>query len=319
MRAVLQREKIRFRSGTNECAAWHYRGDNGAAVVMAGGFAMTKEPGTDRFAQRFHEAGFTVLAFDYRRLGESAGRPRQVVRVRDQVADWRAALAQAATLPEVNPERLAAWAFSVSGGHIFPVAASSPRLAAAIAQTPNADGPAAVRNAQRHTTPSALARLTALGLADGLRGLVGLDPLLVPLVGPPGTVAVLSTPDAVADTQRALNPDNAYPGWDQRVAARSALRIGAYRPGRRAADVRCPLLVVVCDQDQSALAAPAVAAAARAPRGEVLHLQGGHYEPFLDGHEEAVQAELSFLRRHLLDLDPPSSPRQATDRVLGGS
>jgi hypothetical protein len=28
---------------------------------------------------------------------------------------------------------------------------------------------------------------------------------------------------------------------------------------------------------------------------------GGHYEPFLGGHEHAVEAELSFLRRHLLD------------------
>jgi hypothetical protein len=29
-------------------------------------------------------------------------------------------------------------------------------------------------------------------------------------------------------------------------------------------------------------------------------MPGGHYEPFLDGHERAVEAELSFLRRHLL-------------------
>jgi hypothetical protein len=29
-------------------------------------------------------------------------------------------------------------------------------------------------------------------------------------------------------------------------------------------------------------------------------MHGGHYQPFLDGHEQAVEAELSFLRRHLL-------------------
>ena len=32
-----QREGIAFRSGTDDCAAWHYRGSNGACVVMAGG------------------------------------------------------------------------------------------------------------------------------------------------------------------------------------------------------------------------------------------------------------------------------------------
>jgi predicted alpha/beta hydrolase len=54
---------------------------------MAGGFGVTKEPASDRFAERVSEAGFGVLAFDYRRLGESDGEPRQVQRIRDQLAD----------------------------------------------------------------------------------------------------------------------------------------------------------------------------------------------------------------------------------------
>jgi len=98
------------------------------------------------------------------------------------------------------------------------------------------------------------------------------------------------------------------PDWRQEVAARSALRLVFYRPGRYAAQVRCPLLVLVCDQDQSALAAPAVRAANRAPRGELVRMPGGHYEPFLGGHERAVEAELSFLRRHLLGEPPASRP-----------
>jgi pimeloyl-ACP methyl ester carboxylesterase len=77
--------------------------------------------------------------------------------------------------------------------------------------------------------------------------------------------------------------------------------------------VRCPLLVVVADQDQSALAAPAVRAAGRAPHGELVRLPGGHYAPFLEGHEPAVAAELSFLRAHLLgqrDTVPADLARQ---------
>ena len=64
-----KRQKVRFTSGGEECAAWHYPGTTGACVVMAGGFAVTKEPATDRFAERFHDAGFSVVAFDYRQLG----------------------------------------------------------------------------------------------------------------------------------------------------------------------------------------------------------------------------------------------------------
>ena len=67
MTVLTERKKARFISGDTECAAWHYPGTNGACVIMAGGGAVTKEPGTDLFAKRFHEAGFTILALDYRR------------------------------------------------------------------------------------------------------------------------------------------------------------------------------------------------------------------------------------------------------------
>lgn len=125
---LMHRQKVMFPSGGTRCAAWHHPGTNGACVIMAGGFAVTKEPGTDLFAQCFHEAGFSVLALDYRCLGESGGQPRQVVRIGDQLADRQAAIEFAACLPGVDPARLAAWGFSVSGGHMFRIAAGNPRL-----------------------------------------------------------------------------------------------------------------------------------------------------------------------------------------------
>ena len=295
-----EREKVRFVSTDTECAAWHYPGSNGACVIMAGGGGVTKEPGTDPFARRFNDAGFTVLAFDYRHLGESGGQPRQVIRIGEQLADWQAAIAFASTLPGVDPARLAIWGFSLSGGHVFRVAARNPQLAAAIAQTSLADGPVATSKAGRHQTPLAMLRFTGRGVLDAVGGLLGRQPLLVPFAGEPGTVAMLTTPDGL-DVDRALNPDNRYPDWQQAIAARSALRITLYRPGRYASRVRCPLLVLVCDQDQTALPGPAVGAARRAPQGELVRMPGGHYEPFLGGHEQAVEAELPFLRRHLLD------------------
>ena len=295
---MVEREKVHFRSGTTTCAAWHYAGTNGGCVVMAGGTAVTKEPGTDRFAKRFQDAGYTVLALDFRHLGESGGEPRQLVRVGEQQEDLEAAIEFAATLPGVDPARIAIWGFSLAGGHVFPVAARRPEVAAAIAQTPLADAPAAARNAFAHQTPLALLRLTGRGLLDAVGGIFGRQPLLVPLAGKPGTVASLTTPDG-QDGDRALNPANAYPDWQQEVAARSALRIGLYRPGRHAPRVQCPLLVVVCDGDQSALAEPAVKAAERAPKGELARMAGGHYAPFLEGHERAVALELEFLRTHI--------------------
>ncbi len=307
MTSTAQRQKIWFKSGDAECAAWHYPAESGACVVMAGGFAVTKEPATDRFAQRFHDAGLSVLAFDYRRTGESGGQPRQVISIRDQLVDWDAALRHAGQLPEVDPQRLAAWSFSLGGGHVIRLAAGHQSLAAAIAQAPNADGLAAARNATAFQRPSALARLAGRGGKDAIGGLVGRAPLMVPLSGAPGSVAVVTTPDA-QHGDRALNPDGRYPDWQQQVAARSVLPLASYRPGRFANRVRCPLLVVVCDDDQTALPSPGVRAAERASRGELVRLPGGHYAPFLGAHDQAVSAELAFLRRHLLNEKPSTSP-----------
>jgi pimeloyl-ACP methyl ester carboxylesterase len=300
VRVSEDRKKVRFVSGDAECVAWHYPGTNGACVIMTAGGGVTKEPGTDPFATRFHEAGFTVLALDYRHFGESGGRPRQVIRVKEQLADWQAAIDFAPTLPNVDPAKLAIWGFSLSGGHAFRLAARNPRLAAAIAQTPLADGRVAALKTMRHRKPLPMLRLLGRGLRDAVGSLLGRQPLLVPLAGEPSTAAFLTTPDGL-DGDRALNPGNRYPEWQQTIAARTPLWFGFYRPGRDTPRVRCPLLVLVCDQDQTAFAEPGIRAARRAPRGELVRMPGGHYEPFLDGHAHAAEAELSFLRRHLLD------------------
>src|SRR5918998_4382519 len=176
MDTPITREKVQFRSGSQRCVAWHYPGTNGGCVVMAGGLAMTKEPATDLFAQRFNAAGFAVLAFDYRRLGESEGRPRLVVRIGDALADWHAAIEFARTLPDVDPAKVALWAFSASGGHVFPVAARDPHLAAVIAQTPLVDAPAVMSAVARYSTPLAPLRLMGRGALDALGGALGREP-----------------------------------------------------------------------------------------------------------------------------------------------
>jgi pimeloyl-ACP methyl ester carboxylesterase len=170
-----------------------------------------------------------------------------------------------------------------------------------------ADGFAATPNGLRAMTPLALLRLNARAFADAVGGLFGRDPLLVPLSGPRGTVAALTTPDSL-NGQRALNPDNRYPDWQQAVAARSALLPAFYRPARHAARIDCPLLVVAPDQDGVAPQAPAIVAGEQAPRGEVASVPGGHYAPLLAAHEDAVSAQLDFLNRNLLDAQASPEP-----------
>jgi uncharacterized protein len=318
--AAVQRERIAFRSGTDDCAAWHYQGSNGACVVMAGGAGVTKEPATDRFAARFHAAGHSVLAFDYRHIGESGGTPRQVVRIPEQQADWQAALDCAASLPEVEADKIAGWGFSLAAGHLLRLAArpsGQHRLAAVIAQAPLADGAVSSPRALGHETPGVLARFPLIALRDAVRGLAGRESLVVPLAGPRGAVAMLTTPDA-SDADRALNPGNVYSDWQQTIAARSVLPIAFYRPGRTASRISCSLLAVISTGDQTVLAGPALKAARRAPAGEIVQIEGAHYAAFLDQHETVVTAELDFLRRHLLQDDRGEDQAAWLDEPLNG-
>ena len=298
-----EREKVRFVSTDTECAAWHYPGSNGACVIMAGGGGVTKEPGTDPFARRFNDAGFTVLAFDYRHLGESGGQPRQVIRIREQLADWQAAIAFASTLPEVDPARLAIWGFSLSGGHVFRVAARNPQLAAAIAQTPLADGPVAARKAVRHTTPLAMLRVHRPGRPRRRRRSASAGSRC--WCRPPASPGPSrSSPRRTASTVRhvrSIRTTGTRTG-SRRSPPAPRFASGSTGPAatRPACGARCSSSS--CDQDQSG------PCRARRParRGERRResssaCPAGTTHRSWSGHEQAVEAELSFLRRHLLD------------------
>jgi hypothetical protein len=62
-------------------------------------------------------------------------------------------------------------------------------------------------------------------------------------------------------------------------------------------------VVLVSNQDQSALAEPAALATRRAPRGELVRVPGGHCATFTDMYEESVAADLAFLHRNLGSAD----------------
>ena len=102
----VQRRDVSIPVGPERLAAWWYppAGERAKApcVVMAHGFAAIKEMRLGAYAERFAEAGFGALIFDYRHFGQSTGEPRNLLDPRVQQEDWRAAVAYARDLPEVS-------------------------------------------------------------------------------------------------------------------------------------------------------------------------------------------------------------------------
>jgi pimeloyl-ACP methyl ester carboxylesterase len=300
--------QVQFDSGGVSCRGVYLAGDSAAAddefvdrglrpcVVLGHGFSGTVDSGLLSFAERFAQAGLGALAFDYRHFGDSDGEPRQLVSVKRQLADYAAAIAYARTLEGVDPERIALWGYSFAGGHVLAVAVADGRVAAVISQLPSMDGVATMLNLLRYAGIGPVARLTLLGLRDQLAALRGRPPVMGAAVGPPGSVAAMTSPDAEPGF-RAI----AGPTWRNEVAARIALTAASYRPGLQADRLPCPILVQTGDRDVIAPPKAAQDVAFRAPgRAEVRTYPIGHFEPFVgEPFERAIADQLHFLRRHL--------------------
>jgi uncharacterized protein len=103
----VRRLDVSFESGALRCAATIYRpsapAGPAASVVMGNGITLTRKDGIPDYAQRFANAGFVVLAFDYRHWGESDGEPRRWVSLGRQLEDWRAAVNDARRLEGSTP------------------------------------------------------------------------------------------------------------------------------------------------------------------------------------------------------------------------
>ncbi len=293
----MERTDVTFTSDGVDCAAWLYRppGDGSLPiVVMAHGFSATRDQRLDAYAERFAAAGLGVLLFDYRHFGASGGEPRQLLDIRRQHADYRAAVAYARTLPFLDGDRVALFGSSFSGGHVIALAAADPSIAAVVAQCPFTDSFASLPK----LGPANALRATVAGLRDEVRARTGRAPAYIPPVGPPGTFAVMSTPDAEVGFRAMTAPDSP---WENRVAARIALQVVGYRPGRAAARLRCPALFCICDQDSVAPADRTARLATAAPRGEIKRYPVGHFEIYLgEPFEHAISDQTEFLTRHLL-------------------
>jgi uncharacterized protein len=265
-------------------------------VVMAHGFAGTVDSGLLPFAERFAAAGLDALAFDYRYFGASGGEPRQLVSVAAQLEDYAAAIGFARTLQGVDPERIVVWGTSFSGGHALAAAVADGRVKAAISMVPAMDGRATLLNLMRYAGVGQLAKILAAGLRDAIAARRGAAPVMLPVVGPPGTLAAMSSPDAEPGYLAIAGPS-----WRNDVAARFGLTAGLYRPGLQADRLPCPILVQIADRDAIAPPAAAQEAAWKATgRAEVRTYPFGHFELYVGApFEQAVSDQLHFLGRHL--------------------
>jgi len=296
----VNKDPIEFFSAGVSCRGMHWIPDRDDSslpcVVLAPGFGGTYDGGLIQFAEAFCCAGFHSVAFDYRHFGGSDGEPRQLVSIRRQLEDWKAGIDFARSLDGVDPERIAIVGTSFSGGHALVVASEDKRIAAVVAQCPLMDGRSGLLNLARYAGAGYLARVIFHGLRDLSRAMTGRAPWHIPIVGAPGSVAAMTTPDALPGFT-AISP----PDVRNEVCARIGLAVGTYRPVTRAARLGSPLLIQICDRDKVApIAAAEVVAAKVSGPVEIFRYDCGHFDVYQAPWFERLSGDqIEFLRQRL--------------------
>lgn len=291
-----------FLSGGTRCAATVFQRSSTDSspqpvIVMAHGFGSPRALRLYAYAERFAEAGYAVVVFDYRGFGDSDGEPRQLLDISMQHADWRAALDFARTLPVVDPSKVVAWGTSFAGGHVLSVAGRGESLAAVIAQVPHVSGPSAVRA----TGLAASMRLAPFAIRDQINGLLGRDPVYVPLVDAPGRLGMMTTPDALPGLEKLIVDSGLKPdAYRQDVAARIGLKIGLYSPRRVVRKIECPTLIQIAQNDAITPRAVAEKVAGKIKNSTVRVYDCSHFDPYVEPMFPGVIADqLEFLRQHV--------------------
>jgi len=290
-----------FFSQGMRCEAHFYRPNNSTAnlpvVIMAHGFGARMDFGLQPFADAFVKAGMAVFMFNYRGFGQSEGKTRFLVNPFMHVQDWEAALEHVKQKIEINPEKIALWGSSFSGGHVLRVAADHPEIRAVSAQVPFLDGiPTALQTAPRVMVKSAWA-----GIKDVFRKLTFRSPYYIAVVGKPGDTACMNKADSEAGF-RNLIPDSDNHNWRNLCPARVALMLPFYRPISKLAKIKSPCLLVNATNDTLFSPNTIYRAAKKIKDVKLVDLQCGHFDPYKGRwFDEALAVELDFLKSKLLD------------------
>jgi uncharacterized protein len=298
------RRDVTFPSQGLNCAGWLYvpddllDGDERPAIVMAHGFSAVKEMYLSNFAEKFEEAGFVVLVFDYRYFGDSEGEPRGRLIPAEQHEDYKNALTWVSQRSEVDPNRIGIWGSSYSGGHVLYLASFDKRVKAAVAQVPLVNG---WGNAQRLMRPDVFDEFLKAVAQDRTARYAEGEGASVPVVAPEGEPSALPTPESYAWFTHA--GETVAPNWRNEVSLESMEAFLEYDPAGNIHLISpTPLLMVVAEKDTLTPTDMAIAAYERAlePKKLVIMEGGKHFDAYTEpGISQAAPPAVEWFERYL--------------------
>jgi fermentation-respiration switch protein FrsA (DUF1100 family) len=303
------REDIQFDAQGTTIKGWLYLPDQGnrhPLVVLAHGWAATKEMYLDDYAKIFSRAGIAALVFDHRNFGASEGLPRQEMDPWAQVNDYRHAISYAIGLSQIDEDRIGVWGTSYSGGHAIVLGAIDRRVKCVVSQCPTISG---WRNALRRFPGDTLPAMKKRFQDDRLARFRGAPPVMVPIL--PDLHIADSGSENVKDYAGAVGNDGGIwfstmpprrrAAWRNEITLRTLELYSEYEPGSYIERVSpTPLLMITADADTLVGTDEVLAAYARALEPKrLLILPGGHYDLYGMQRTAGAMAARDWFIEHL--------------------
>ncbi|WP_293902469.1 alpha/beta hydrolase [Phenylobacterium sp.] len=258
-------------------------------VVMAHGFSAVADQ-LERHARAFAEVGYNAFVYDHAGFGLSDGYPRQDVDPPRQLRGYRDAVSYVRTLPGVDPERIALWGSSFSGGHVLQAGALDPRVRCVVSQAPFISG------SELLGLREDLAEFEAGLFAEREARSAGAPATMIPVTAPDDGLAALPGDDADVYFAGTNSPT-----WKNEVTFSSFEAVRAYEPAWWI-DKLAPraLLMIVAEDDTVTPTAHAEAAFQRAggPK-KLVRVPGGHFDVYVAGFDQAVGEMIGWFKAHL--------------------
>lgn len=227
-------------------------------ILLAHGLGLVQGKSLSSFVSAFQDAGYAVVTFDYAKFGQSDGLPRHQIHPTNHVADIQAAIAmikEQGGERGVDVSRIGLWGTSLGGGHVLMAASNAdPSVKAVISQVPHiASGLETILEAMM-TFPME----TGLGLIKYLAGLLKWtvsqvlfrEPGYFPIVGQPGSAAIMQNPGDTEGYLGILNPGGeVLSGWKNAATTESGVRLLFYRPLSSVSKIELPVLLISAEND----------------------------------------------------------------------
>ena len=298
------RKDVSFRVNETTINGWLYLPEETSTpvscVIMSHGFGGTKDMLLESYALRFRQAGIATLTYDYRYFGTSEGEPRQLFLISNQLEDLSAAIKYARSIAEIDPDKIALWGTSAGGGYGLIIASKDKKIACVIGQCPALDNEADGEMALEREGIGFFLRLLVHAQRDMGRYRFGMSPHKVPIVGKPGSLAIIAAPGAYEGYSKLVSP-----GFINEVCARILLRAYGHNPIDYAKDVQCPVLLQICEKDN--LVSEKSYKGMAKILGELAQVKKypiGHFDIYLgENFEKAVSDQIEFLKKHLMSKE----------------